>query len=96
LGRAVNDRGSPWMKAALGANSPRAYRRRLTGGRNLVHYLLYDKRAVASIAEKVKVPFNRKVLNRERVKLSPESAAKGAGVTVDHIEKWEKGDTPPR
>jgi Zn-dependent peptidase ImmA (M78 family) len=47
---------------------------------------------MASTAEKVRVPFNREVLKwaRERVKLSPESAAKGAGVTVDHIYSWEK------
>ena len=47
---------------------------------------------MASTAEKVRVPFNREVLRwaRERVKLSPESAAKGAGVTVDHIFSWEK------
>jgi transcriptional regulator with XRE-family HTH domain len=52
---------------------------------------------MSSTAEKVRIPFNREVLKwaRERVKLSTESAAKGAGVTVDHIEKWEKGDSSP-
>lgn len=46
---------------------------------------------MASVAEKDRVPFNRDVLKwaRERVKLSPDSAAKGVGVTVDHIQKWE-------
>jgi Zn-dependent peptidase ImmA (M78 family)/transcriptional regulator with XRE-family HTH domain len=52
---------------------------------------------MASVAEKNRVPFNRDVLRwaRERVKLSPDSAAQSAGVTVEHIQKWEKGDSVP-
>lgn len=47
--------------------------------------------------KKERAPFNRDVLRdaRERVKLSPDSAAKGAGVTVEQIQKWEEGDGVP-
>lgn len=47
--------------------------------------------------KKQRAPFNREVLRdaRERVKLSPDSAAENAGVTVDQIQKWEDGDGVP-
>jgi Zn-dependent peptidase ImmA (M78 family)/DNA-binding XRE family transcriptional regulator len=47
--------------------------------------------------KKERAPFNREVLRdaRERVKLSTDSAAKGAGVTVEQIQKWEGGEAVP-
>jgi Zn-dependent peptidase ImmA (M78 family)/DNA-binding XRE family transcriptional regulator len=47
--------------------------------------------------KKTRAPFNRDVLRwaRERVRLSPDAAAKGAGVTPDRIQKWEAGDAIP-
>jgi Zn-dependent peptidase ImmA (M78 family)/DNA-binding XRE family transcriptional regulator len=52
---------------------------------------------VSPAQKKERAPFNRDVLRwaRERVKLSPDSAAKGAGVTPDHIQRWEAGDSVP-
>jgi transcriptional regulator with XRE-family HTH domain len=52
---------------------------------------------MASVAKKQRAPFNRDVLRwaRERVKLSPDSAATGAGVTPDHIKRWEAGPDVP-
>ena len=46
---------------------------------------------------KERAPFNRDVLRwaRERVRLSFEGAAKGAGVTPSHIENWEAGSVIP-
>ncbi|WP_371135584.1 multiprotein-bridging factor 1 family protein [Bradyrhizobium sp.] len=43
------------------------------------------------------IPFNSDVLRwaRERVRLSPETAAHGAGVTPDQIQKWEAGSARP-
>jgi DNA-binding XRE family transcriptional regulator len=54
--------------------------------------------AMASLArKKERAPFNRDVLRwaRERVRLSPDAAAKGAGVTPSQIEKWEAGSVVP-
>jgi Zn-dependent peptidase ImmA (M78 family)/DNA-binding XRE family transcriptional regulator len=50
-----------------------------------------------SAQKKERAPFNRNVLRwaRERVKLSPEVAARGAGVTPDQIQKWEEGASLP-
>jgi len=50
-----------------------------------------------SAQKKDRAPFNRDVLRwaRERVKLSPDVAAKGAGVTPDHIQRWEEGEGVP-
>ena len=47
--------------------------------------------------KKERAPFNREVLQwaRKRVRLSPDSAAQGAGVTPDHIERWEAGTGVP-
>src|SRR5947208_574936 len=47
--------------------------------------------------KKARAPFNRDVLKwaRERVKLSQDIAAKGAGVTPEHIERWEAGEATP-
>jgi transcriptional regulator with XRE-family HTH domain len=47
--------------------------------------------------KKERAPFNREVLRwaRDRVRLSPDSAAKGAGVTPDQIERWEAGTGIP-
>ena len=47
--------------------------------------------------KKERAPFNSDVLRwaRERVRLSPETAARGAGVTLDHIQKWEAGSGAP-
>jgi Zn-dependent peptidase ImmA (M78 family) len=53
---------------------------------------------MANLAEKKeRAPFNRDVLRwaRERVRLSFEGAAQGAGVTPDHIQKWEAGSGLP-
>ena len=47
--------------------------------------------------KKERAPFNRDVLRwaRERVRLSFEGAAKGAGVTPSHIQNWEDGSVVP-
>jgi Zn-dependent peptidase ImmA (M78 family)/DNA-binding XRE family transcriptional regulator len=47
--------------------------------------------------ERERVPYNRDVLRwaRERVRLSYEGAAKGAGVTPNHIQNWESGSSVP-
>jgi Zn-dependent peptidase ImmA (M78 family)/transcriptional regulator with XRE-family HTH domain len=52
---------------------------------------------MATTARKERAPFNRDVLRwaRERVRLSPDSAAEGAGVTPKHIEGWEDGTLVP-
>jgi Zn-dependent peptidase ImmA (M78 family)/DNA-binding XRE family transcriptional regulator len=54
---------------------------------------------MASTARKRKerAPFNRDVLRwaRERVRLTPDNAALGAGVTPRHIEGWEAGTSVP-
>jgi len=52
---------------------------------------------MAIAQKKERAPFNRDVLQwaRERVRLSPDSAAKGAGVTPEHIHRWEKGTDVP-
>jgi DNA-binding transcriptional regulator YiaG len=46
---------------------------------------------------KERAPFNRDVLKwaRERVRLSPDAAAKSAGFTLDHIQSWEAGTRVP-
>jgi Zn-dependent peptidase ImmA (M78 family)/transcriptional regulator with XRE-family HTH domain len=46
---------------------------------------------------KERAPFNREVLKwaRERVRLSYDSAADGAGVRPEQVEQWEKGDALP-
>jgi Zn-dependent peptidase ImmA (M78 family)/transcriptional regulator with XRE-family HTH domain len=48
---------------------------------------------MATAQKKERAPFNRDVLQwaRKRVRLSRDSAAKGAGVTPDHIQRWEEG-----
>ncbi|WFU56821.1 XRE family transcriptional regulator [Bradyrhizobium pachyrhizi] len=48
-------------------------------------------------AQKERAPFNRDVLQwaRKRVRLSLDSAARGAGVTPDHIQRWEAGADVP-
>lgn len=47
--------------------------------------------------KKDRAPFNREVLQwaRKRVRLSPDSAAQVAGVTPDHIDRWEAGTSVP-
>src|SRR5690349_12095035 len=53
---------------------------------------------MASVAQKKeRAPFNRDVLRwaRERVQLSYDGAAKGAGVTPNHIQNWEEGSATP-
>lgn len=52
---------------------------------------------MATAQKKERAPFNRDVLQwaRERVRLSLDSAAKGAGVTPDHIQRWETGADVP-
>jgi Zn-dependent peptidase ImmA (M78 family)/DNA-binding XRE family transcriptional regulator len=47
--------------------------------------------------KKERAPFNRDVLKwaRERVRLSYDGAAKGAGVTPNHIQNWEAGSVVP-
>src|SRR6266436_3783396 len=52
---------------------------------------------VSSVRTKERAPFNRDVLRwaRERVRLSLEGAAKGAGVTPSHIQNWETGSVIP-
>jgi len=47
--------------------------------------------------KKERAPFNRDVLKwaRERVRLSYDGAAKGAGVTANHIQNWEAGSVVP-
>ncbi|PJG50057.1 hypothetical protein CVM73_38405 [Bradyrhizobium forestalis] len=52
---------------------------------------------MAIAQKKERAPFNRDVLQwaRKRVRLSVESAAKGAGVTPDHIQRWETGADLP-
>jgi Zn-dependent peptidase ImmA (M78 family)/transcriptional regulator with XRE-family HTH domain len=52
---------------------------------------------MVTAAKKERAPFNRNVLRwaRERVRLSPDSAATGAGVTPDHIKRWEAGPDVP-
>jgi Zn-dependent peptidase ImmA (M78 family)/DNA-binding XRE family transcriptional regulator len=51
----------------------------------------------AATQKKERAPFNREVLRwaRERVKLSYDSAAQGAGVTADRIQNWEDGSVVP-
>jgi Zn-dependent peptidase ImmA (M78 family)/DNA-binding XRE family transcriptional regulator len=51
----------------------------------------------APTRKKERAPFNRDVLRwaRERVRLSFEGAAKGVGVTPNHIENWESGSVIP-
>lgn len=46
---------------------------------------------------KQRAPYNREVLRwaRERVRLSPDGAATMAGVTPDHIVRWEAGPDVP-
>src|ERR1700757_4478570 len=50
-----------------------------------------------SALKKERAPFNRDVLKwaRERVRLSYDAAAKGAGVTPNHIQNWEDGSAVP-
>ncbi|WP_441277800.1 ImmA/IrrE family metallo-endopeptidase [Tardiphaga sp. 172_B4_N1_3] len=52
---------------------------------------------MANAARKERAPFNRDVLQwaRKRVRLSYDAAAKSAGVTADHIQKWEDGSGIP-
>ncbi|WP_158668072.1 helix-turn-helix domain-containing protein [Bradyrhizobium guangdongense] len=52
---------------------------------------------MAIAQKKERAPFNRDVLQwaRKRVRLSLDSAAKGAGVTPDHIQRWETGADLP-
>lgn len=52
---------------------------------------------MAIVQKKERAPFNRDVLQwaRKRVRLSLESAAKGAGVTPAHIQRWETGADLP-
>src|SRR5689334_412476 len=52
---------------------------------------------MANAARKERAPFNRDVLKwaRERVRLSPDAAAKSAGVTPEYIESWENGTRLP-
>jgi Zn-dependent peptidase ImmA (M78 family)/DNA-binding XRE family transcriptional regulator len=52
---------------------------------------------MATAARKERAPFNRDVLRwaRERVRLSPDGAASVAGVTPDHIIRWEAGPDVP-
>jgi Zn-dependent peptidase ImmA (M78 family) len=52
---------------------------------------------MATAARKERAPFNRDVLRwaRERVRLSTDSAATSAGVTPDHIKRWEAGPDVP-
>jgi transcriptional regulator with XRE-family HTH domain len=51
----------------------------------------------SSARKKERAPFNRDVLRwaRERVRLSYDTAAKGAGVTPNHIQNWEEGSVVP-
>jgi Zn-dependent peptidase ImmA (M78 family)/transcriptional regulator with XRE-family HTH domain len=51
----------------------------------------------AATQKKERAPFNREVLRwaRERVRLSYDSAAEGAGVTPDRIQNWEEGSVVP-
>src|SRR5690349_14207777 len=50
-----------------------------------------------SAQKKDRAPFNRDVLRwaRERVKLSPDVAAKEAGGTPEHSQRWEEGEGVP-
>lgn len=52
---------------------------------------------MATAQKKERAPFNRDVLQwaRERVRLSLDSAARGAGVTPEHIQRWETGADIP-
>jgi Zn-dependent peptidase ImmA (M78 family)/DNA-binding XRE family transcriptional regulator len=52
---------------------------------------------MSTAQKKEKAPFNPDVLQwaRKRVRLSEDSAARGAGVTPDHIKRWEEGADVP-
>jgi Zn-dependent peptidase ImmA (M78 family)/transcriptional regulator with XRE-family HTH domain len=52
---------------------------------------------MATATRKERAPFNRDVLRwaRERVRLSTDGAASVAGVTPDHIQRWETGPDVP-
>lgn len=52
---------------------------------------------MAIARKRERAPFNRDVLQwaRKRVRLSLDGAAKGAGVTPDHIQRWDTGADVP-